>query len=102
VAHFPLTGFVAAMHRFPDEGGHDWVSFKPGQRKDDVALEYLANFDREEGILFIGVAQEKGLAWAPASGATRTRERCSRGSPRRTGCPTTSTCVASTTTSARS
>ena len=53
----PITeAFVAAMHRFADEAGIDWVSFKPGQRKDDVALEYLAQFDRDEGVLFIGVA----------------------------------------------
>ena len=38
--------------------GH-FIHFKPGQRKDDVALEYLAEFDRDEGIMFIGVAQEK-------------------------------------------
>lgn len=60
----PITdAFVAAMHRFADEHGLDWVTFKPGQRKDDVALEYLAEFDREEGILFIGAAQEKTWIW---------------------------------------
>jgi hypothetical protein len=60
----PITdAFVAAMHRFADEQGIDWVSFKPGQRKDDVALEYLASFDREEGIMFIGAAQEKTWVW---------------------------------------
>ena len=30
-----------------------------GQRKDDVAQEYLAKFEDEEGVLFIGKAQEK-------------------------------------------
>ena len=60
----PITeAFVAAMHRFADEAGIDWVSFKPVQRKDDVALEYLAQFDRDEGVLFIGVAQEKTRVW---------------------------------------
>jgi hypothetical protein len=60
----PITeAFVAAMHRFADESAIDWVTFKPGQRKDDVALEYLAEFDREEGIMFIGVAQEKTWVW---------------------------------------
>ncbi|MDN5918247.1 MAG: hypothetical protein L0I76_24640, partial [Pseudonocardia sp.] len=30
-----------------------------GQRKDDLAHEHLARFDRDEGVLFIGRAQEK-------------------------------------------
>lgn len=99
----PITdAFVAAMHRFADEHGLDWVTFKPGQRKDDVALEYLANFDREEGIMFVGPRRRRPGSGAPVSGATRTPGRCSRGSPRRTGCPTISTCMASTPTSARS
>jgi hypothetical protein len=60
----PITeSFVARVHRFADEKGVDWVTFKPGQRKDDVALEYLASFDREEGIMFIGAAQEKTWIW---------------------------------------
>jgi hypothetical protein len=60
----PITdAFVAGMHRLADEAGIDWVAFKPGQRKDDIALEYLANFDSDEGILFIGVAQEKTWVW---------------------------------------
>src|SRR4051812_17767150 len=33
--------------------------FAKGQRKDDVMHEHLARFDREEGVLFIGRAQEK-------------------------------------------
>jgi hypothetical protein len=60
----PITNaFVAAIHRFADEGGIEFYNFKPGQRKDDVALEYLADFDRDEGIMFIGVAQEKTWVW---------------------------------------
>ena len=60
----PITrAFVASVHRFADEHGIDFVAFKPGQRKDDVALEYLADFDRDEGIMFIGVAQEKTWVW---------------------------------------
>jgi hypothetical protein len=60
----PITdAFVAAIHRFADGGGIEFYNFKPGQRKDDVALEYLARFDREEGIMFVGVAQEKTWVW---------------------------------------
>jgi hypothetical protein len=35
------------------------VTFKKGQRKDDVAKKYLAAFDGEEGVLFVGKAQER-------------------------------------------
>lgn len=35
------------------------MTFEKGQRKDDVAQEYLARFEGEEGVLFIGKAQEK-------------------------------------------
>jgi len=35
------------------------VHFEKGQRKDDVAAAYLANFHGTEGVLFLGKAQEK-------------------------------------------
>ena len=35
------------------------ISFEKGQRKEDVAAEYLATFLGTEGVLFIGKAQEK-------------------------------------------
>ncbi len=52
-------GFSAAMHRFARDQRVPWVDFVKGQRKDDIAHEHLARFDREEGVLFIGRAQEK-------------------------------------------
>ena len=51
--------FVDAIERFVQTEGVDLVTFKKGQRKDDVAQTYLAAFKEEEGILFIGKAQEK-------------------------------------------
>ena len=51
--------FSAAMRRFAHEQRVPWVDFTKGQRKDDVMHEHLARFDREEGVLFIGRAQEK-------------------------------------------
>jgi hypothetical protein len=51
--------FVTAIERFVKAEGVDLVSFTKGQRKDDVAQEYLARFQGEEGILFVGKAQEK-------------------------------------------
>jgi hypothetical protein len=52
-------GFSAAMRRFARDQQVPWVDFAKGQRKDDIAHEYLARFDREEGVLFVGRAQEK-------------------------------------------
>ena len=51
--------FAAAVHRFAHAHVVPWVDFARGQRKDDVMHEHLARFDREEGVLFIGRAQEK-------------------------------------------
>src|SRR3954449_5675324 len=51
--------FAAAMHRFARDQQVPWVDFTKGQRKDDVMHDHLARFDRQEGGLFIGRAQEK-------------------------------------------
>jgi len=47
-----LEGF-AARHRLPV------VAFAKGQRKDDVMAEHLRRFTAEEGVVFIGKAQER-------------------------------------------
>ncbi|MGH3933686.1 MAG: hypothetical protein ACRDS1_01660 [Pseudonocardiaceae bacterium] len=51
--------FSAAMRRFARDHSVPWVDFVKGQRKDDVMQEHLARFTGEEGVLFIGRAQEK-------------------------------------------
>jgi hypothetical protein len=51
--------FVADIHRFIKNEGLDLVHFAAAQRKDDVALAYLAEHDGTEGVLFVGRAQEK-------------------------------------------
>jgi hypothetical protein len=51
--------FGTAMRHFAREQRVPWVDFGKGQRKDDVMHTYLARFDRKEGVLFIGRAQEK-------------------------------------------
>jgi hypothetical protein len=73
----PITrAFVAAILRFVDERGVDLVRFEKGQRKDDVALDYLSRCDGDEGVLFVGVAQEKARVWTtrkqrnPVTGAS--------------------------------
>ena len=51
--------FVTAIERFVETEQIDLVTFEKGQRKDDVAQQYLAAFTGEEGVLFVGKAQEK-------------------------------------------
>jgi len=51
--------FVEAIGHFVEREGIDLITFEKGQRKDDVAQQYLAAFEGEEGVLFIGKAQEK-------------------------------------------
>jgi len=53
------TAFVRAIERFVQAEGVPLVPFQKGQRKDDVAAEYLATFPGREGVLFVGKAQEK-------------------------------------------
>jgi hypothetical protein len=51
--------FSDAMRRFARDQQVPWVDFVKGQRKDEVMHEHLARFTDEEGVLFIGRAQEK-------------------------------------------
>src|SRR5258708_5808172 len=56
----PMTkAFVAAMEGFAKQHEIAVVQFHKGQRKDDVMKEHLARFDKPEGVVFIGKAQEK-------------------------------------------
>jgi hypothetical protein len=52
-------GFSEAMRAFAREQGVPWVDFVKGQRKDDVMHQHLAHFTGQEGVLFVGRAQEK-------------------------------------------
>ena len=51
--------FVQAMERYAATAGVDLVTFEKGQRKDEVTHAYLAAFPKDDGVLFIGKAQEK-------------------------------------------
>jgi hypothetical protein len=51
--------FVDGLERLADTEGVELVTFAKGQRKDDVAQKYLGAFTGDEGILFVGKAQEK-------------------------------------------
>jgi hypothetical protein len=51
--------FVKSIESFAASEGIDLITFAKGQRKEDVAKKYLADFQGDEGVLFIGKAQEK-------------------------------------------
>jgi len=51
--------FVEAIDRFAREHKVEVVQFRKGERKDDIAAGYLKAFRGDEGVLFIGKAQEK-------------------------------------------
>lgn len=55
--------FVEAIEQFVKRRQLELVSFAKGQRKDDVAQEYLAKFQGQEGVLFVGKAQEKASVY---------------------------------------
>lgn len=56
----PITkAFIAQMEQFSNKQKVPIVPFEKGQRKDDVAAAYRKKFTAEEGVLFIGKAQEK-------------------------------------------
>ena len=38
------------------------MPFEKGQRKDDIAQQYVAAFKGDEGVLFVGKAHEKASA----------------------------------------
>src|ERR1700691_4848475 len=69
-------GFIAGLYRFAKDKGVPIVDFAKGQRKDDVAHEFLAELDQPEGALFVGRAQEKAPVFRtekrrnPLTGAT--------------------------------
>src|SRR5713226_3205245 len=54
--------FVAKLESFVAEHQIPLVSFRKGQRKDAVMAEHLRKFGEEEGVLFVGKAQEKTQA----------------------------------------
>jgi hypothetical protein len=52
-------GFVQELEAFANGHNIEVVAFRKGERKDEVAARYLKRFKGDEGVLFIGKAQEK-------------------------------------------
>src|ERR1700674_3559674 len=51
--------FVAQLESFMTQHEIPLVQFRKGQRKDDVMKEHLRKLQKEEGVVFVGKAQEK-------------------------------------------
>jgi hypothetical protein len=51
--------FVAKLEGFVAEHGIPLVQFRRGERKDAVMAEHLRKFGKDEGVVFVGKAQEK-------------------------------------------
>jgi hypothetical protein len=51
--------FVAALEDFVVLHEVPLVQFRKGQRKDQVMAEHLRKFGKDEGVVFVGKAQEK-------------------------------------------
>src|SRR5437764_2174901 len=51
--------FIGALERFARQEKIPVVTFRKGERKDDIAEKYRKSCGREEGVVLIGKAQEK-------------------------------------------
>jgi hypothetical protein len=51
--------FVSELEGFAANNEIPLVRFRKGERKDDVMAEHLRRFDKDEGVVFVGKAQEK-------------------------------------------
>ena len=48
---------------FAQEQGVEIIHFERGVRKEEIAAQYRTEFEGEEGVLFIGIAQERASAF---------------------------------------
>jgi hypothetical protein len=68
--------FVAGLEDYVVEHEIPLVPFRRGERKDDVMAQHLATFDKDEGVVFVGKAQEKAKVYR-----TEKRRSPTTGSP---------------------
>ena len=68
----PITRrFVESIERYVRDRSIPMITFEKGQRKDDIANQRRAAFTHDEGVVFVGKAQEKCTVY-------RTEKRLSR------------------------
>jgi hypothetical protein len=53
------SAFVAGIDAFAQANDVPVIAFHRGERKDDIAREHFTRFEGDEGVVFIGKAQEK-------------------------------------------
>jgi hypothetical protein len=58
------TAFKTALRAWADTHRIPWVEFRKGERKDTVVQRYRDRFGKRHGVVLIGVAQERALAWS--------------------------------------
>jgi len=56
--------FKSALQRFCSAQGIPWIEFAKGQDKDKLVEPYRRQFAADEGVVLVGVAQERAKAWA--------------------------------------
>lgn len=67
--------FVAAIERFALAEQVPIITFGKGERKDDIAAAMRRDFERQEGVVFIGKAQEKAKVFRTEKRTTPTGKR---------------------------
>ena len=67
-----FDAFKTGLRAWATRQGIPWLEFQKGERKDDVVQRYRARFGKCEGVVCVGVAQEKAKTWS-ATKAVRER-----------------------------
>src|SRR5215468_4454350 len=73
------NSFVAAIEAFAESDSIPIVRFERGVRKEEVARKRLAHFHGREGVVFIGIAQERSCAFRSYQKGPRRFRRTPRG-----------------------
>lgn len=55
--------YKQAVETFAAATGAEVIRFESGQRKDDIVAEYRSQYGQAEGVVVIGIAQEKAYAF---------------------------------------
>jgi hypothetical protein len=55
--------FKIGLRAWAETHAIPWLEFKRGERKDDVVQPYRERFAGAEGVVLVGVAQERAKAW---------------------------------------
>jgi hypothetical protein len=63
--------FVNSVQAFAKQHDVPLIAFQRGQRKDDIAAAHRREFQAEQGVVFVGVAQERCLSFKSHKRQTR-------------------------------